>query len=146
MYDTMSVKEDWPVIYQKILEAKIILFATPIWWNNHSQELHHLVEKLDVIHDMILAGGDSPLKGKIGGVIITGDYDGIEHVTGNIANFLCNVGITMLPYTSLGVIWEAREKNGKKTKSQILQYFQQEYAKEAMTMAETLAKFAKEKQ
>ncbi|MCA1919170.1 MAG: NAD(P)H-dependent oxidoreductase [Flavobacterium piscis] len=30
-YTHMNVKDDWPDIYNKIIEAKILLFATPIW-------------------------------------------------------------------------------------------------------------------
>lgn len=142
-YTHMNVKDDWPAIYQKILDAKIILFATPLWWNSHSSELQRAIERLDEVYDMILAGKDSPLEGKIGGVIITGDSDGVEHVTGNIANFFCSVGIVMPPYSSLGVIWEGHAKNSKKTKAALLKYYKREYSKDARSMAESLAKFGK---
>lgn len=142
-YTNMDVKDDWPNIYQKILDAKIILFATPLWWNSHSSELQRIIERLDEVYDMILVGKDSPLEGKIGGMIITGDSDGVEHVTGNIANFFCSVGIAVPPYTSLGVIWEGHAKNAKKTKSQLLKYYEREYEKDAEAMAESLAKFGK---
>jgi multimeric flavodoxin WrbA len=139
----MGVDDDWPEIYQKILDAKILLFATPIWWNNHSSELQRIIERLDEVYDMILDGKDSPLEGKIGGLIVTGDSDGVEHITGNIANFFCNVGVTMPPFTSLGVIWEGHAKDSKKTKAQLLKYYQREYASDAKAMAESLAKFEK---
>ena len=142
-YTHMDIKDDWPAIYQKILEAKIILFATPLWWNSHSSELQRAIERLDEVYDRILAGEDSPLDGKIGGVIITGDSDGVEHVTGNIANFFCSVGISVPPYTSLGVIWEGHAKDAKKTKTELLKYYKREYAKDAQAMAESLAKFGK---
>ena len=145
-YTHMDIKDDWPAIYQKILEAKIILFATPLWWNSHSSELQRAIERLDEVYDKILAGEDSPLDGKIGGVIITGDSDGVEHVTGNIANFFCSVGISFPPYTSLGVIWEGHAKDAKKTKTELLKYYKREYAKDAQAMAESLAKFGKNNQ
>ena len=139
----MNVKDDWPAIYQKILDAKIILFATPLWWNSHSSELQRAIERLDEVYDAILDGKDSPLEGKIGGVIVTGDSDGVEHVTGNIANFFCSVGISLPPYTSLGVIWKGHAKGSKKTKAQLLKYYHREYASDAKSMAESLAKFGK---
>lgn len=139
----METKDDWPTIYQKILEAKIILFATPLWWNNHSSELQRCIERLDEVYDIILSGEDSPLDGKIGGVVITGDSDGVEHVTGNIANFFCSIGVTVAPYTSLGVIWEGHAKDAKKTKSQLLKYYTRNYAKDAKAMAESLFKAGK---
>jgi len=142
-YTHMDIKDDWPAIYQKVLEAKIILFATPLWWNSHSSELQRAIERLDEVYDRILAGEDSPLDGKIGGVVITGDSDGVEHVTGNIANFFCSVGISVPPYTTLGVIWEGHAKDAKKTKAGLLKYYKREYAKDAQAMAESLAKFGK---
>jgi len=142
-YTRMNVKDDWPDIYNKIIDAKILLFATPIWWNSHSSELQRCIERLDEVYDVILAGKDSPLDGKIGGVIATGDSDGVEHITGNIANFFCSIGVTVPPYTSLGVIWEGHAKNSKKTKAQILKYYKNNYAKDAQAMAESLKKASK---
>jgi multimeric flavodoxin WrbA len=142
-YIHMETKDDWPEIYEKIANAKILLFATPIWWNNHSSELQRCIERLDEVYDKILAGEKSPLDGKIGGVIVTGDSDGVEHITGNIANFFCSVGVTVAPYTSLGVIWDGHAKDSKKTKKQLLDYYKRTYAKDAAAMAESLSKAAK---
>ncbi|WP_343697904.1 flavodoxin family protein [Flavobacterium sp.] len=142
-YTHMNKKDDWPEIYQKILDAKILLFATPIWWNNHSSELQRCIERLDEVYDIILSGKDSPLDGKIGGVIVTGDSDGVEHITGNIANFFCSIGVTVPPYTSLGVIWEGHSKDAKKTKSQLQKYYKRMYHKDALAMAESLKKATK---
>ncbi|WP_433831445.1 flavodoxin family protein [Flavobacterium anhuiense] len=142
-YTKMESKDDWPEIYQKILDAEILLFATPLWWNNHSSELQRCIERLDEVYDKILAGEDSPLDGKIGGVIITGDSDGVEHVTGNIANFFCSIGVTFAPYASLGVIWDGHAKGENKKKSQLLNYYKRNYAKDAKGMAESLFKAVK---
>lgn len=139
----MDTKDDWPEIYQKILDSKILLFATPIWWNNHSSELQRCIERLDEVYDIILSGKDSPLDNKIGGVIVTGDSDGVEHITANIANFFCSIGVTVPPYTSLGVIWDGHAKDAKKTKPQLLQYYKRMYAKDARAMAESLKKASK---
>jgi len=142
-YTYMEIEDDWPEIYNKILEAEILLFATPIWWNNHSSELQRCIERLDEVYDIILKGEDSPLDGKIGGVIVTGDSDGVEHITGNIANFFCSIGVTVPPYTSLGVIWEGHAKDAKKTKAQLLKYYKDNYAEDAQAMAESLKKAVK---
>ncbi|KRD10371.1 flavodoxin [Flavobacterium sp. Root901] len=142
-YTHLDVEDDWPAIYEKILDADILLFATPIWWNNHSSELQRCIERLDEVFDIINSGKDSPLDGKLGGVIVTGDSDGVEHVTGNIANFFSCVGVTVPAYTSLGVIWEGHSKDSKKTKSQLKQYYAKNYTKDAQAMAESLAKALK---
>lgn len=140
-YTHLDIEDDWPQIYEKILEADILLFATPIWWNNHSSELQRCIERLDEVYDIINSGKDSPLDGKLGGVIVTGDSDGVEHITGNIANFFSCVGVVVPPYTSLGVIWEGHSKNSKKTKSQLKQYYAKNYTEDAAAMADSLAKY-----
>ena len=141
-YTDMGVGDDWPGIYKKVVAADIILFATPIWWNSHSSELQRAIERLDEVYDIINAGDDSPLDGKLGGVIITGDSDGVEHVTGNIANFFCSLGVTVPAYSSLGVIWEGQCKDKKTTKANLLKYYKKEYAQDAEAMAASFAKFA----
>jgi multimeric flavodoxin WrbA len=142
-YTEMDTKDDWPKVYQNILKSEIILFATPIWWNCHSSELQRCIERLDEVYDIILSGKESPLDGKIGGVIVTGDSDGVEHITGNIANFFCSVGVTVPPYSSLGIIWEGHAKDSKKTKAQLLKYYSRNYAKDAEAMAKSLLKATK---
>jgi multimeric flavodoxin WrbA len=134
----METDDDWPMIYQKILQADILIFATPIWWNNHSSELQRCMERLIDIYDIIGEGGISPLDGKIGGIIITGDADGVEHVTGNLANFFLSMGITMPPYTSVGVLWDGHAKESGKSKADLLQYYKEVYANDAFKMADYL--------
>lgn len=112
-YINLTVADDWPGIYDKIIQSDIIIFATPIWWNNHSSIIQRIIERLDEVYDMIDEGKKSPLEGKLGGVIITGDSDGVEHITGNIANFFSCIGITVPAYCSLGVIWEGHSKKEK---------------------------------
>jgi multimeric flavodoxin WrbA len=141
-YIKLEEPDGFPAIYEKIKEADIILFATPIWWNSHSSEIQRVIERLDEVYDVILEGKESPLAGKLGGVIITGDSDGAEHVTGNIANFLCSIGITVPAYSSLGVIWEGHGKKKKNTKAALLKYYEKEYAQDAEAMASSFAQLA----
>jgi multimeric flavodoxin WrbA len=131
----MKTDDDWPMIYEKILQAQILIFATPIWWNNHSSELQRCMERLIEVYDIIGEGGVSPLDGKIGGIIITGDADGVEHVTGNLANFFLSMGITMPPYTSVGVLWDGHAKGSGKSKEDLLQYYKDVHSNDAKKMA-----------
>ncbi|GAA3754740.1 flavodoxin family protein [Flavobacterium ginsengiterrae] len=142
-YTHLDKEDDWPEIYQKIVKSDIILFATPIWWNNHSSILQKCIERLDEVFDIINSGEDSPVDGKLGGILVTGDSDGVEHVTGNIANFFCSIGITIPAYSSLGVIWEGHSKDSKKTAAQLKKYYKDNYSKDAQSMAESLAKALK---
>jgi multimeric flavodoxin WrbA len=142
-YIKSDEKDDFPAIYEKIKTADILFFATPIWWNNHSSEIQRVIERLDEVYDNILAGKDSPLEGKFGGVIVTGDSDGVEHITGNIANFFCSIGITVPAYSSLGVIWEGHGKKKKNTKASLLKYYEKEYKQDAEAMARSFSALIK---
>lgn len=139
-YIKLTTPDDFPAIYEKILEADILLFATPIWWNSHSSELQRVIERLDEVYDIIEEGNPSPLDGKLGGIIITGDSDGVEHITGNIANFFTCVGVTVPAYASLGVIWEGHTKGKRTPKAELLKYYEEEYGQDAQGMAQAFAK------
>src|SRR3989338_3887735 len=109
-YSDMGREDEWPGILEKILASEIIIFATPIWWGNHSSEIQRVIERLDEMHDQILAGKPSPLAGKVGGILVTGDSDGAQHVIGNVGNFFNFVGILLPPYATLSVLWEGQAK------------------------------------
>lgn len=138
-YIKLDEEDDFPAIYEKIEKADILIFATPIWWNSHSSEIQRVIERLDEVYDNVLAEKGSPLDGKFGGVIVTGDSDGVENITGNIFNFFCSIGITVPAYSSLGVIWEGHGKNEKNTKAGLLNYYQKEYKQDAESMANSFS-------
>jgi multimeric flavodoxin WrbA len=139
-YIKLNEQDDFAGIYEKILEADILLFATPIWWNSHSSELQRIIERLDEVYFIVESGKPSPLDGKLGGVIITGDSDGAEHITGNIANFFTCLGVTVPAYASLGVIWEGHTKGKRTPKADLLKYYKKEYAMEAENMAKSFSR------
>jgi len=106
----MGDGDEWPLVLEKVLDADIIVFATPIWWGNQSSEIQRIIERLDHLHDEILEGKTSRLARKVGGIIITGDSDGAQHIIANIANFFNAVGITLPPFASLSVLSEVQKK------------------------------------
>lgn len=139
----MGQGDDWPAILKKILKADIIIFATPIWWNNQSSEMQHVIERLDELHDEIIDGKTSKLKGKVGGIVITGDSDGAQHVISNISNFFNAVGIILPPYATLSVLWEGQAKDKKTTKKTLVEKYEEDYSETAKTMVEQLVQFVK---
>jgi multimeric flavodoxin WrbA len=143
-YSNMGEGDDWPEILKQILQADILIFATPIWWGNQSSEMQRVIERLDELHDEIMEGKKSKLEGKTGGIIITGDSDGAEHIIANVSNFFNAVGILLPPYATLSVLWEGQAKGAKTTREELLKKYQKEYAKTAETMVNQLLKFCKE--
>ena len=139
----MGQGDDWPAILKKLLKADIIIFATPIWWNNQSSEMQRVIERLDELHDEIKDGKTSKLKGKVGGIVITGDSDGAQHVISNISNFFNAVGIIFPPFATLSVIWEAQAKRKDTAKKTLIEKYEEDYSDTAKTMVDQLIAFAK---
>lgn len=124
----MGEGDGWPAIMQRLERADAIIFATPIWWGSHSSEIQKVIERLDAVHDEILAGKESRLINKVGGIIITGDSDGAENIIGTFANFFTSIGMTLPPYTALSVLWEGQAKGKDTSREALWKKYEDEYA------------------
>ncbi|WP_210488704.1 flavodoxin family protein [Rufibacter aurantiacus] len=144
-YSDMGQGDEWPAILEQLLAADILIFATPIWWNNQSSEIQRVIERLDELHDEVLAGKPSRLEGKVGGIVITGDSDGAQHVIANISNFFNAIGITLPPYATLSVLWEKQAKGVKTSREELFEKYEKEYGKTAETMVAQLINFLPKK-
>ena len=142
-YSDMGPGDAWPAILEKILEADILILATPIWWGSHSSETQRVIERLDNIHDEIQEGKPSRLAEKVGGIIITGDSDGAEQLIGVISNFLNAVGVLVPPFGTLSVLWDGHSKGKIRPRKELLEKYEKEYADTADKMAEQLVRFAR---
>lgn len=139
--ETHMGKDDWPGILKKILQADIIIFATPIWWGIQSSLLQRVIERLDALNDELLETGKSELANKVGGIVVTGAEDGAQHTIGNLCNFMVWNGLTMPPACSLSWLGDA-SKDSKKT---LLEKFHKNVSTNSMakTMARNLTFFAR---
>ncbi len=141
-YSDMGEGDEWPGILEKVLGSEIVIFATPVWWGNQSSEIQRVIERLDELHDEVLAGKPSRLEGKAGGIVITGDSDGAEHVIGNVCNFFNAVGLLIPPYATLSVLWERQAKGKEPTKEELLRKYEKDYTETADKMIRQLLKYA----
>ena len=144
-YSDMGGGDEWPTILDKIIAADIIIFATPVWWGSHSSEMQRVIERLDELQDEIIKGQTSRLDGKRGGIIITGDSDGAQHIIGTIANFYNALGITLPPYASLSVLSETQGKGKTPTPEELIETYEKDYAATAKKMIEQLIQSLEEK-
>lgn len=141
-YSDMGAGDQWPGILRRILDADIVVFATPIWWDNQSSLIQRVIERLDELHDKVLEGEPSPLEGKVGGIVITGDSDGAQHIIGNLCNFFNALGVLIPPYATLSVLWERQAKGADPSREELLAKYETDYADSADRMISQLAKFA----
>lgn len=130
--------DDWPSILEKILDSDIVIFATPIWWGIQSSLIQRVIERLDELHDEIMATGKSKLSNKVAGIIVTGDSDGAEHIIGNLCNFFIALGLTIPPFGTLTVLWPGFAKKSNKTREEKMKYLEDNYISTAKKAAENL--------
>jgi multimeric flavodoxin WrbA len=142
-YSNMGPGDQWPLILDKILHSEIVIFATPIWWSNQSSLIQRVIERLDELHDYLMAGKPSGLEGKVAGVIITGDSDGAQHITGQIYNFVNGIGLLIPPFASLSVLDEHHAKSSKTTREQLLRKYEKDQARYAEKMIEQMVAYVR---
>lgn len=137
----MGKGDDWPGILKRILASDIIVFATPIWWGNQSSLMQRVIERLDELHNELLDTGKSRLTNKVGGIVITGEEDGEQHITGNISNFFTNMGLLLPPHCAVAYQGEYT----RATRNSLLKKFREDEntADAAEKMARYLAFFAR---
>jgi multimeric flavodoxin WrbA len=140
-YDDMGGGDEWPGILSKIVASDMIIFATPIWWSNMSSEMQRAIERLDNIHDEILEGKPSRLENKVGGIVITGDSDGAQHIIADVANFFNAIGIVLPPYATLSVMYEGQAKGAKTTREELWKKYDEEYTSTAEKMVSQMLKY-----
>ena len=134
----MGEGDEWPGILEKVLASEIVILATPVWWGNQSSAIQRVIERLDELHDKVLAGEGSGLEGKAGGIVITGDSDGAQQVIGNLCNFFNAIGLLIPPYATLSVLWERQAKSADPSKEELLRKYEADYSSTADRMIDQL--------
>ena len=135
----MGKGDEWPGILKKVLAADIIVFATPVWWGIQSSLIQRVIERLDELHEELRETGKSRLANKVGGIVITGEEDGEQHITGNIANFLLAVGVTLPPQCAVTYLGDYE----RATKKSLAKRFRDENGDSIEAMARNLSFFAR---
>ena len=137
----MGAGDAWPAILERLLRCSIVIVATPVWWGNPYSLIQRVIQRLDELPDQVLAGEASPLERKVGGIVITGDSDGAQHIIGTLCNFFNAVGLLIPPYATLSVLWERQAKNANPTKDELQRKYESDYAATADRMVRQLVVF-----
>lgn len=97
-------KDDWPMLYQKVKAADILVVCGPIWLGDNSSQTKLLIERLYSNSAELNEKGQWAYYGKAGGCIITGNEDGVKHCAMNILYSLQHIGYTIPPQADAGWI------------------------------------------
>ena len=141
-YSDMGDGDEWPAILRELLGSQIIVFATPIWWNNLSSLMQRVIERLDELHDHILDGKPSGREGKAAGVVVTGDSDGAQTIIASLGNFTNAIGMVLPPFATLTVLWEKLAKGKETSRDEQMRKYEKDYGGTADRMIDQLVAHA----
>ena len=100
-------RDDWPGLQERVLAADILLLGTPIWLGAKSSVCTQVVERLYGTSGELNEQGQSTYYGRVGGVVVTGNEDGIKHVAMEALYSLQHLGYVIPPQADCGWIGEA---------------------------------------
>jgi multimeric flavodoxin WrbA len=99
--------DDWPGIFDKVMDAEILVIGTPIWLGEKSSVCTRIVERLYGNSGILNSAGQYAYYGRVGGCLVTGNEDGIKHCSMNILYSLQHLGYAIPPQADAGWIGEA---------------------------------------
>jgi multimeric flavodoxin WrbA len=100
-------RDDWPMLWEKVKAADILVVGTPIWLGEESSVCRLLIGRLYAMSAELNDKGQSSFYGKVGGSVVTGNEDGIKHVAMSVGYALNHLGYTIPPQADCGWIGEA---------------------------------------
>ena len=85
----------WPALRRRMLDAHILVMATPIWMGQPSSVCKMVLERLDAELSETDEQGRMLTFGKVATVAVVGNEDGAHHVTAEVLQALNDVGFTV---------------------------------------------------
>lgn len=99
-----ATRDDWPDLYRKVLDADILLIGTPIWLGERSSVCSRLIERLYSNSADLNDRGQWVYYGRVGGCVVTGNEDGVKHVSMSVLYALQHLGFAVPPQADAGWI------------------------------------------
>jgi multimeric flavodoxin WrbA len=87
--------DDWPQVHQKLLEAEILVIASPTWVGRPSSVAQRVLERMDAMLSETDDAGRPVAYNRVAGVVVTGNEDGAHHVISEISGALADIGYTI---------------------------------------------------
>ncbi|KRE89167.1 flavodoxin [Frateuria sp. Soil773] len=97
----------WPALRRQLLDADILVLATPIWMGQPSSIAKRVLERMDAFLDEIDEQGRYPTFGRVAMAGVVGNEDGAHHVTAELYQALADVGFTLPAGSSAYWVGEA---------------------------------------
>jgi len=93
----MGRGDEWPALREKVMEADILLLATPIWLGHPSSICQRVLERLDAELSETDDEGRLLTYGKVAAVAVVGNEDGAHKVSSDLFQGLNDIGFSLAP-------------------------------------------------
>jgi len=102
--------DEWPLLRAEILDADIVLVATPIWLGHPSSVCQMMMERLDAELSETDDHGRLSMVGKVAAVAVVGNEDGAHHVVAQVLQGLNDVGFAIAAQAGTYWVGEAMQR------------------------------------
>jgi multimeric flavodoxin WrbA len=89
--------DEWPSIRSKLIDADILVLATPTWLGQPSSICQRVLERLDAELSEKDDEGRLLTYGKVAIAVVVGNEDGAHHISAIVFQALNDVGFTLAP-------------------------------------------------
>jgi multimeric flavodoxin WrbA len=97
----------WPdVVWPLVRDADILVIGTALWLGESTSVERRFVERLYAMSDETNEKGQPVFYGKVAGVVVTGNEDGVKHAHAGTMFALQHIGYTIPPEAGTGWIGE----------------------------------------
>lgn len=87
--------DQWPQIREKVVNAEILVLATPTWLGRPSSVAQRVLERMDAMLSEQDDEGRPVAYNRVAGVVVTGNEDGAHHVISELSGGLVDIGYTV---------------------------------------------------
>ena len=92
--EAITDADEWPAIRGRILDAEILIVATPTWLGQPSSIAKRALERMDAMLSETRDDGTPVAYNRVAGVVVTGNEDGAHHVIAEVSQALNDIGYT----------------------------------------------------
>lgn len=93
--ESMTDGDEWPGLHEKVVDADILIIATPTWLGQQSSVAKRVLERMDAMLSETKGDGRPVAYDKVAGVVVTGNEDGAHHCIAEISGALNDIGYTL---------------------------------------------------
>ena len=93
--EAVTDADEWPALHDKVVDADILIIATPTWLGQQSSVAKRVLERMDAMLSETKDDGRPVAYDKVAGVVVAGNEDGAHHCIAEISGALNDIGYTL---------------------------------------------------